>query len=296
MCGIFGLLDAGGATFDPRRAESLLPLIHHRGPDAKAVMSASGIMLGYTRLAFQDLSPAGAQPMTSEDGRYTIVFNGEIYNHLELRPRLGSHGTFRGHSDTETLLRAYATWGANCLDEIRGMFAFAAYDRERRSLFVARDRVGKKPLLFWHDTATNRVAFASEMRVLTALGAPRDLDHESIALFLRLGYIPAPHTIFRSVRKLLPGHFFDTDGTTVRERRYHKLEYHPKRVLSADDCRREVRELLDTATKRRLLSDRPLGVLLSGGVDSTAVTAAMARLSREPVKTFSMGFADWSGN
>jgi asparagine synthase (glutamine-hydrolysing) len=295
MCGILGVIDATGAPFAEADGRRLLPLLRHRGPDGDGVFTAPGLLLGHLRLAFLDLSPAGAQPMTTPDGRFTITFNGEIYNHLELRQRLPSTIDYRGHSDTETLLHAFAAWGPRCLDELRGMFAFAIYDRERKSLFLARDRVGKKPLLYWHDAIRGRLAFASEMRVLTALGAPHDIDAEAVAMYLRVGYIPSPHTIFSAVRKLPPGHYLQTDGRQLTLRRYHQLQYQPKRVLDHAAATREVRELLTTATRRRLLSDRPLGALLSGGVDSTAVTAAMARLSAQPVHSFSMGFANWGG-
>ena len=291
MCGIFGLLDASRAPYDARRAEQLLPLLRHRGPDGEGVFTAPGVMLGHTRLAFLDLSEAGAQPMTTPDGRYTVILNGEIYNHLELRRGL-SGVAFRGHSDTETLLHAFAAKGPRCLDDLRGMFAFAIYDRSEHSVFLARDRVGKKPLLFWHDAERRRFAFASEMRVLQALGAPQDLDHEAIALFFRMGFIPSPHTIFRAVEKLPPAHQLQTNADTVHQHRYYSLAYHPKRALAADEAREEVRDLLTMATRRRLLSDRPLGVLLSGGVDSTAIAAAMTRLGAD-VRTFSMGFANW---
>jgi asparagine synthase (glutamine-hydrolysing) len=154
--------------------------------------------------------------------------------------------------------------------------------------------VGKKPLYFWHER--DRFGFSSELRVLTALGAPVQLDTTAVALFLRLGYIPSPYSIFSSIRKLEPGHYlrFDRQGLTTR--RYHCLSYHPKRDLDVEEARREVRELLTVATKRRLLSDRPLGVLLSGGVDSTAVASTMAKLSSDPIHTFSMGFAGWPGS
>jgi len=279
LCGIVGIAD-----FNRPLTEDLLlamrDRLEHRGPDdAGAFLTPdASVALGMRRLAILDLSPKGHQPMTTPDGRFTIVYNGEIYNYVELRAELERQEVpFTSDSDTEVLLHAYAAWGAKALDRLCGMFAFAIWDREERTLFLARDRVGKKPLLYYWDG--QRFAFASEMKALLALPecAPR-LDPEAVDVYFALGYIPAPLSIFRQVRKLPPGHYLKLADGQLQVTRYWFPECSDVRPASTREGRlEEFRALFEEAVRIRLRSDVPIGLFLSGGVDSSAVAAECVR-------------------
>lgn len=294
MCGIVGWVHAEPAPPDLAALERARDSLAERGPDAASAWSEAGVALGHRRLAILDLTPTGAQPMLSPDGRYVIVYNGEVYNHLDLRHELG--GSWRGTSDTETILAAFSRLGPACLDRFQGMFAFAIWDRRERSLFAARDRVGVKPL-YYHAT-TERFAFASRPRALHALlpDLSRELDPQALRFYLETGYVSAPHSIFSSVRKLEPGHYLVwRAGALSLERYWDYRRLEPEEAWerrSEEDLLDQLQELVERAVRLRLLSDVPLGAFLSGGVDSSVVVSAMSRLASGPVRTFTIGFKE----
>ncbi len=297
MCGI-----AGKLYFDPQRSveEPLLrrmcAALAHRGPDDEGIYARGPVGLGHRRLSIIDLSPAGHQPMPNDDGSVWIVFNGEIYNFLELRRGLEREGVaFRSRCDTEVLLRLYEARGPECLRELRGMFAFAIWDARERLLFMARDRLGVKPLFY--RLGTDGLTFASELKAL--LQDPeveRTVDPIAIHHYLTYEYIPAPFSAFADVRKLPPAHYLLCRGGRTEIRRYWKLAHAPKHeARTAGQVRElevELRERLEDAVRCRLVSDVPVGAFLSGGIDSSAVVAMMSRMTGHPVRTFSIGFAE----
>jgi asparagine synthase (glutamine-hydrolysing) len=293
MCGIAGRYNfRSQAPVDGAIVRGMCDLIAHRGPDGDGVWTCGAVGLGHRRLAVIDLSPGGRQPMTSADGDLTITFNGEIYNFLQLRRELEGRGhRFRSRSDTEVMLAAYRQWGLECLTRFRGMFAFALWDAARRRLFIARDRVGKKPLHYWLDR--DGIAFASEPKAFLADPAFEPApDPAAISAYLTYQYVPSPLSAFRGVRKLPAAHYLTVEDGQLRVERYWKLSYASKRRLTEDEACEELRERLREAVRLRLISDVPLGAFLSGGVDSSAVVATMAGLSDSPVKTFSIGFEE----
>jgi asparagine synthase (glutamine-hydrolysing) len=292
MCGILGALMREGRA--PPDLAAALESLRHRGPDAQARWTEGPCALGHTRLSIIDLSPLGAQPMASPDGRYVIVFNGEIYNFPELRAELEKAGeSFGGHSDTEVLLHLYRRDGEGCLPKLRGMFAFAVWDRREKSLFLARDRLGVKPLVYAQTDAG--FLFGSEIQALFALdpGLSRRADPAAIDHYLTYQYIPAPLSGFKAIRKLPPANaLLVRDGRIVRQWRWWNLDPHKRSTLSFPDACEAVRETVLEATRIRLLADVPLGAFLSGGIDSSITVAAMSRLCAEPVRTFAIGFED----
>jgi asparagine synthase (glutamine-hydrolysing) len=309
MCGLAGFLTESGSPTDAlaRRASDMADRIAHRGPDDAGtwVDAAAGIALGHRRLAVLDLSPAGHQPMLSACGRYVIAFNGEIYNHLELRRDLGPRtGSWRGHSDTETLLAYIAAKGLRAaLQSCVGMFAFALWDRERQQLSLARDRLGEKPLYYGWQGRT--FLFGSELRALQAHPAFRaEINRDALASFLRLGYIPAPNSIFSGIQKLQPGCYVRVDHRVrdASEERYWSLadaarigEEEP--FLGSDEAGIVTLEKeLSRAIKGQSVADVPVGTLLSGGIDSSMVTALMQAHSSRPIKTFTVGFSERQHN
>jgi asparagine synthase (glutamine-hydrolysing) len=299
VCGI-----AGKLHFDPSaavNAETVLRMtraLAHRGPDDEGLYVRGPIGLGHRRLSILDLSAAGHQPMSNEDGTVWLVFNGEIYNFLELRDALERDGVqFRSRTDTEVLLRLYERRGAGCLHALRGMFAFAIWDARRRSLLLARDRLGVKPL-FYH-VGNGSLTFASELKALTqSPDVRRDVDPAAIHHYLTYQYVPSPLCIYRGVRKLPPAHYLLWRDGRKEIHRYWKLKYLPKLPAKGAHGERELeaelRERVEEATKLRLVADVPVGAFLSGGIDSSVIVATMARLSDEPVHTFSIGFAEKS--
>lgn len=292
MCGIVGLVARRGETF---RLEEAVHRLFHRGPDDQGCWGEGEAQLGFARLSIIDLSPAGHQPMESPDGRYVIVFNGEIYNFQALRAELAAGGEiFKGHSDTEVLLRLFMRLGLEaCLEKLRGMFAFAIWDKVERRLSLARDRLGVKPLVY-AQTARGFL-FGSEIQALFALDRqlPRDPDLTAIDHYLTLQYIPAPLSGFRAIRKLPPAHAMTVrEGQVERVFRYWDIDLERRSPLSFGDACEALREQVLEATRLRLVSDVPLGAFLSGGIDSSITVAAMARLGASPLKTFSIGFDD----
>ncbi|HYB74651.1 MAG TPA: asparagine synthase (glutamine-hydrolyzing) [Candidatus Sulfotelmatobacter sp.] len=294
MCGICGVLNFDpAAPVDPAVLKGMADLLAHRGPDGEGFHRHGPIGLGHRRLAIIDLSDAAAQPMANEDESLWIVFNGEIYNFQSLRDDLLRRGhTFRSKSDTETILHLYEEEGEGCLRHLRGMFAFALWDSRRRRLFLARDRVGKKPLFYWHRPG-RAFAFASEPKAFVADPAFRaEPDAEALWHFLTFQYIPAPWSGFRAVRKLPPAHYLVLEGDRLDIHRYWDLRYTPKRGESALALAAELGARLREAVRLRLISDVPLGAFLSGGVDSGAVVALMAEVGTGPLRTFSIGFPE----
>jgi asparagine synthase (glutamine-hydrolysing) len=292
MCGIVGYAGRSGGM-DSELLATMRDALVHRGPDAAGTWSAAdcSVVLGHRRLSILDLSPTGHQPMPTQAEELVIVFNGEIYNHDALRVELRKRGaTFVGRSDTEVILAAYREWGEECPQRLRGMFAFAIYDSQRRTLFLARDRVGEKPL-YWARHRDGLV-FASELKALIADPAfhPR-LDPRGVAFYLSFGYVPAEHCILKGVNKLKAGHCltFSIEEDVVRARRYWDIP----RPDSADVADREqlvgeLEQLIVSAVGEQLVADVPVAVLLSGGVDSSVVTAIAARTSGRPIRTFTI--------
>ncbi len=302
MCGITGFIDLwdrGQARPVEERAailDRMCRIITHRGPDDQGVMLEQGIALGMRRLSIIDLV-SGHQPIAGEDGSVTIVFNGEIYNFLEIKPQLEARNhTFKTHSDTETIVHAYEEFGAECLQHLRGMFAFAIWDDKARELFIARDRAGKKPL-YYTTTPKGTLVFGSELKsLLEHPDVKRELDEEALDAYITLGYVPDPLSIFRHVYKLPPGHYLKFSKGNVSVKQYWDFDFQPTASRSEKDYIEELRALLDESVRLRLISDVPLGAFLSGGIDSSAVVAMMARHMGQPVKTFSIGFREDSYN
>lgn len=294
MCGIFGLIQSKGGVDSltlVRQRDSLI----HRGPnDAGIWLSADGrVGLAHRRLSILDLTAAGQQPMNSREGRFTIVFNGEIYNHHEIRAELQKKGcTFYTATDTEVLLSAYITWGEACLARLNGMFAFAIYDAGNAgtppSLFLARDRAGKKPLYYAFDGL--RLEFASELKAISIRGG---LSLDALNFYLALGYVPSEHCIVEGVKKLPPAHAARLDISTFEFTvwRYWSLPTNSAEAgMDGESLADEAGKLIEDATRLRLEADVPVGVLLSGGLDSSLVVAAAARVSNSPIRTFTVTF------
>jgi asparagine synthase (glutamine-hydrolysing) len=296
MCGICGELRFDGAPADRAGIVAMRDQLLHRGPDSDGVyVSPRGRAgLGYRRLRIIDLSANASQPMPNEDGSVQLVFNGEIYNYLELRKGLVARGhQFRSQSDSETIIHLYEEKGAGCIADLEGMFGLAIWDERAQRLTLARDRAGKKPLFVYRSDRL--LAFASEMK---AFFAHPDLtiepDPDAVPYYFIYGYVPAPATFYKHVTQLEPGSLMtvEADGRT-NARRYWQLRYPAAREVRTIDRREAVagvRERVERAVERRLMSDVPLGAFLSGGVDSTIVVGVMSRLMSEPVKTFSIGF------
>lgn len=306
MCGI-----TGAVWVDPRLAIDAALLgrmteqLRHRGPDDEGSYTSDyrlrppyeplpGVAFGFRRLSIIDLE-SGQQPMSNEDGSIWVVFNGEIYNYESLRFRLeGSGHSFRTHSDTETIVHLYEDEGVRCFEHLNGMFAIAIWDARHRRLVLGRDRLGKKPLVYRLDGASpsaGRLAFASELKSLLEIpGASREIDPGALDEYLTYQYVPHPRTIFRGIRKLPPGHYavFADGRLTVAP--YWEPAFHAERPMSERYAAAQLRELLTSAVGMRMRSDVPLGAFLSGGIDSSLVTALMQQQSSEPIKTFSIGF------
>jgi asparagine synthase (glutamine-hydrolysing) len=293
MCGIAGVLYRDRQTpVNADLLQAMTDMVRHRGPDGEGLHIAPGLGLGHRRLAIIDPA-AGQQPMMDAETRNIIVYNGEVFNYLEIRAELIAAGhRFRTDSDTEVILKAYAQWGERCLDRFNGMWAFAIWDDSRSRLFLARDRLGIKPLHYCVDA--ERILFASEMKSLFAAGVPRLPDTSLLDVYLTFGYIPAPHSFFSGVRKLPPGHYLIADGKRTDIHRYWDLP-----AIAEGDMRRdalavheEFAHLLGDAVRISMRSDVPFGAFLSGGLDSASVVTLMAEQTRLPVETFTIGFDD----
>jgi len=293
MCGIAGFVDFNGHD----RAEAtarigrMTDIIAHRGPDGAGAFVDGQVALGHRRLAIIDLA-AGHQPIGVAQDQVQIVFNGEIYNYLELRQELEAKGhQFRTRSDTEVIVVGYLEWGAACLERLNGMFALAIWDARSRTLLLGRDRVGKKPMYVYRKGAV--LAFASELKALRAGGfVTDDIDPEALDCYFSFGYIPAPRTIYRGVRKLPAARHLTVTKDGEVERQYWKLAIGEPRPMSLARATEEFEALLDEAVRCRMMSEVPLGAFLSGGLDSSLVVSSMARASGRPVVTNSIGFDD----
>ena len=296
MCGLFGALSFTTKPIEAGHAERMSAQVARRGPDDQGEFFDGPVMLGHRRLAIIDLSPAGHQPMQDVSGRYAIVFNGTIYNYPELREILLAEGyRFHSHSDTEVIINAYACWGDECVERLHGMFAFAIWDSERQNLFLARDRMGIKPLYYAHSS--EGFFFASNPQALLATGLfDRAIDpvglHHQLSLH---AVIPAPRTLIRSVRKCRPAYHMNVspDGD-IREARYWNLvAKRPATPKSAEEWNDAIQEALMQAVKKRLtIADVPVGVLLSGGLDSSLLVALLAEAGQSDIRTYSIGFED----
>lgn len=292
MCGICGIYNFGTcAPADRAALKRAADAMVHRGPDDEGFYFSGELGLGNRRLSIIDL-PGGHQPLANEDETIWVTLNGEIYNYQELRPELEARGhRFRTASDTETLVHLYEEYGLGCLEPLRGMFAFALWDGRRRRLLVARDRLGVKPLFYRLEPGA--LVFASELRALRELvGHSLEIEPQSVYDFFGFRYIPAPHTFYRGVEKLLPGHYMIVDARGVGIEPYWDVPLEEETSRTAEDFAEEVIEQLRESIRLRLIADVPLGVFLSGGTDSSAVVAIMAALGARPVRTFSVGFEE----
>ncbi|MFN0084199.1 MAG: asparagine synthase (glutamine-hydrolyzing), partial [Blastocatellia bacterium] len=279
MCGIAGVI----STRNDAAIEMVRPMIDvqsHRGPDDFGLWADGVCALGHRRLSILDLSEAGRQPMAGAGGGIQITYNGEIYNYLALRRELEARGcVFRTRTDTEVILHAYEQWGTDCLRRFRGMFAFGIWDARARRLFLARDRVGKKPLHY--AVEGGRLFFSSEIQgMLAGTGISREVLPEAIDMYLSYGYAPAPHSAFKAIRKLPPAHSLIADlsneAIRISIERYWELRYLPKREIAEAEACALLREKLTEAVRLRMISDVPLGAFLSGGIDSSIVVGLMA--------------------
>lgn len=291
MCGITGIVRRDGAQIDRELLARMNYAIRHRGPDDDGFYFNDGVGLAMRRLAIIDLK-SGQQPIHNADKTAWIVFNGEIYNYRELRKQLEALGhRFYTDSDTEAIVHAYDQYGTDCPKHLRGMFAFAIWDERNKSLFLARDRVGKKPLLY--AQSNGQLIFGSEFTaLLTHPDVSRAVNYEAIHHYLSFICVPAPLTAYQSIRKLEPGHWLLWRDGEVQCERYWQLDFSNKVKISEEEAGERVVDLLREAVRVRLMSEVPLGAFLSGGIDSSAVVALMAQESSEPVKTFSIGFEE----
>ncbi len=290
MCGIAGIVGKRGEVVEAADVHRMCQTIVHRGPDDEGIYAQGPVGLGMRRLSIIDLA-GGKQPIHNEDRTVWVVFNGEIYNFPELRRELEGRGhQFYTHSDTEVIVHLYEEMGADCVKKLRGMFAIALYDTKRDTLLLARDRLGKKPLHY--ALHQGRLLFGSEIKTILALHPElAEIDPEGVLQYFYFGYIPDPHTAFQRIRKLPAGHLMEFRHGEMKIRQYWDLpEYGTHPPISEEECLDELERRLEEAVRIRLISDVPLGALLSGGVDSSIIVALMARTSAKPVKTFSIGF------
>lgn len=297
MCGIAGILNLDSSRIAPADVlDRMLQTIRHRGPDDDGHLIDGELAMGMRRLSIIDLAD-GKQPIFDESRRYAVVFNGEIYNYRELRQQLISRGhTLTTHSDTEVIVHLYEEFGAECLEHLRGMFALAVWDNQSRELFIARDRLGIKPLYYAERFGT--LLFGSEIKAL--LQHPEmsaSVDRRALSDYLSLKYVPAPRTLFAGVQSLLPGHYLIVRDGRIETKQYWNVSFQkPATPRSDAECLEELEALLRESVRLRLRSDVPFGAFLSGGVDSSIIVALMADELNEPVKTFSVGFAGSEGN
>ncbi len=297
MCGITGIFafnDSGKQSFPA--IKTALDTLALRGPDGRGIYDNNNICLGHTRLSVIDVSNAGAQPMTDETKRFVIVYNGEFYNYREQRKILEGKGVrFKSDTDTEVLLQLYINEGPKCLEKINGFFAFAIYDKKENSLFIARDRIGIKPLVIYQDK--DKLIFASEMKALFAFGIKKEIDKPSLFTYLQLNYCPGPFTMVKGIKKLEPGHYIEIkDGCTSEPIKYYQIPYSQKEtekinLSTYDQAKKMLEQKLNQAVIDRLVSDVPLGTFLSGGIDSSIITT-IASQHVSNLNSFSIGFKD----
>ncbi|MDP1743767.1 MAG: asparagine synthase (glutamine-hydrolyzing) [Candidatus Amesbacteria bacterium] len=295
MCGIAGKIYLQSGEINERDLALMSDKIAHRGPDDQGIYISPDKKVGlvHRRLAIIDLTASGHQPM-SYLNKYWITFNGEVYNFKEERKKLEKYGyNFRSESDTEVILALYDKWGVRCVEYLRGMFAFAIYDMQKQTVFLARDRVGKKPLKYFFSPKV--FAFASELKALLTLPEIKaEPDIDILETYLAYGYVPAPQTGFKNIYKLEPGHYLTLDlkHKTLNKHCYWEIDFTKKLDLGENEWKTKILQTLEESTRLRMISDVPIGAFLSGGVDSSSIVAMMTKLSTKPVKTFTIGFSE----
>lgn len=295
MCGIVGISRTSG-PIDTEGFDNISSLLSHRGPDAQGSFHHENTWLGFMRLSIIDLSENANQPMHSHSGRYAVIHNGEIYNFKEVRKELeGGQGGFKTQSDTEVLLESFEKWGTAAISKWNGMFATAVYDKEKKVLYLIRDRMGIKPLYYYWDGEF--LAFASEIKALIGFKQVKNkltIRKEAISEFLHLGYIPEPNSIYQNIYKLAAGAYLKLEDGNVQIEKYWTLEDQIDKVTVSNeqDAKEQFNVLLKSAVEYRMISDVPLGTFLSGGIDSSLVTSVAQQLSSVPIKTFTIGFKE----
>jgi asparagine synthase (glutamine-hydrolysing) len=294
MCGITGIMSFNlVGKFNKIHISAATKAIEKRGPDFQDVYADEWVGLGHRRLSIIDTTSVAHQPMWDETKRYCIVFNGEIFNYRELKEDLAKNGiSFFSQSDTEVLLKLFIRDKEKCLSKLNGFFAFCIYDKKEQTFFVARDRYGIKPLLYVHDE--NKFLFSSEMKSVLHYGIEKDIDFTSLYSYLQLNYIPAEDTIFKKVKKLLPGHYLIVSSRQITTQKYYSVPYHRDenaRSISYDQAKQQLKNILEDAVQRRLVADVPLGSFLSGGIDSSVISG-LASKHKPDLHTFSIGFKD----
>jgi asparagine synthase (glutamine-hydrolysing) len=296
MCGITGIFNFDNSPVDRLLLQKMTVLLRHRGPDGSGYFVNGNVGLGHRRLKIIDLSENGQQPISNEDGSVWVTYNGEIYNFSELSAELKKRGhVFKSRTDTEVIVHAYEEWGIDCLERFNGMFAFALHDKEVGSLFLVRDRIGIKPLFYFLDS--KRLMFGSEIKAILAdPTVPREIDVRCLHNYLSLNYVTAPHTLFKDIKQLLPGHYLKVSQKGSWAERYWNISFAEDN--SDQSCTRhwltKFDHTLNRAVERRLVSDVPFGALLSGGLDSSSVVYYMSKIKTEGTKTFSIGFEEAS--
>jgi len=309
MCGICGKLSYGNKPIDEKLLEKMCKTLSYRGPDDEGFFCNSNLKtqnskvhigLGHRRLSIIDLSDAGHQPMCNEDETIWLVYNGEIYNFKKIRVELETKGhRFRSNTDSEVIIHLYEEEGIDCLKKLNGMFAFCLWDNGLQKLYLCRDRLGIKPLVYYWDG--QNLIFASEIKgILSDPDVSKEIDWISLDLYLTFNYIPAPKTIFKNLQKLEPAHYLLAENETVVTKKYWDISTNSEqlrdKLINEGEriafYKKRLYELIDKSVRRRLISDVPLGAFLSGGVDSSIIVALMARNSVIPVKTFSIGYKD----
>ncbi len=290
MCGIAGIMaNNREMAVDMQPIISMCNAIAHRGPDDEGFFHEGNLGMGMRRLSIIDLS-TGKQPIFNEDERLVIVFNGEIYNYLELRAKLENKGhRFRTHSDTEVILHAYEEFGAGCVDRLNGMFAFAIWDRLTKNLFLARDRIGIKPLYYFHNQQW--LIFGSEIKtILEHRDVPREIDPDALSYYLQFGHVIAPKTLFKHIKKLPPGTVLHAGPSGIKLHRYWRCQKQEYTSHSLQEYAEQFLDLFQTSVNRRMIADVPLGAFLSGGLDSSSIVAMMSEVSTNPIETHTIGF------
>ncbi len=295
MCGITGVFAFNlVGKFSKINVAAATMSLSRRGPDFQDIYTDEWVCLGHRRLSIIDTRSVANQPMWDESNRYGLIFNGEIFNYRELKQELIQKGfSFFTESDSEVLLKLFILEKEKCLNKLNGFFSFCIYDKKEQSLFLARDRFGIKPLLYLFDD--DKFIFGSEMKSIVAYGIDKKIDYAALYTYLQLNYIPAPDTIFDKVKKLLPGHFIKVKSQQIEIRKYYTIPYNPTETdagtVSYDHAKEQFKSLLEASVKRRLIADVPLGCFLSGGIDSSVITA-LASKHKEGLHTFSIGFKD----
>lgn len=291
MCGITGIFAFNlVGKFNKVNIAAATMCLEQRGPDNQNIYNDDWVALGHRRLSIIDTSAVAHQPMWDESGRYCIAYNGEVFNYRELRQQLEAKGvTFFSQSDTEVVLKLFMLEKEKCLNKLNGFFALCVYDKQEQTFFLARDRYGVKPLLYLFDE--DKFLFASEMKSIIQYGIDKTIDFNSLYSYLQLNYIPAPDTIFKHVKKLLPGHYLTIVNKKLTTGKYYDIPVQEDRNITYDNAKQKLIELLDASVQRRLISDVPLGAFLSGGIDSSVITA-LAVKHKPDLHTFSIGFKD----